>query len=170
MTRPSFDQAKAKGAVGESIVRNILEQKGWIVYQPMTDGAHQFDMLCIKDKKAAVAFDVKAKARMNFAACTGVNQVHFEEYQRFSERHNMPFWIVFVDELMRSVYGNSLDELERPITIDGVRYPYSKATKFGKMLRLWSLSSMKSIAGLDDVNVAKLAALSQRNHDYRGAA
>ena len=58
MTRPNFEVALKKGAVGETIVRRILEQKGWVVYQPMTDGAHCFDMLSIKDKKSAIAIDV----------------------------------------------------------------------------------------------------------------
>lgn len=170
MTQPNFERAKAKGAVGEAIVRAMLEAKGWVVYQPQTQGAHQFDMLCIKDKNAAIAFDVKAKARMNMAACTGINQTHFDEYARFSERHNMPFWVVFVDEQLGRIYGNSLTELERPIVVDGITYPWQFLTKFGKLLRLWSLDSMKDIAPLDEASVALLADLSQRNHEYKGAA
>lgn len=170
MTQPSFERAMEKGAAGEAIVRAMLEAKGWVVYQPQTKGPHQFDMLCIKDKNAAIAFDVKAKARMNWAACTGINQTHFDEYDRFSARHNMPFWVVFVDERLGRIYGNSLTELERPVVVDGISYPHKMQTKFGKLLRLWSLSSMKDIAPLDEAAAAHLAGLSQRNHDYRGAA
>jgi hypothetical protein len=65
MTRRNFDISLRKGALGESIIRSIMEDKGWVVYQPVTEGAHCFDIMAIRDKKTAIAVDVKAKARMN---------------------------------------------------------------------------------------------------------
>jgi hypothetical protein len=164
MTRPSFNVAREKGALGESVVRQILEASGWVVYQPMTDGPHQFDMLCIKNKRSAVAFDIKAKARMNKFPCTGVNQKHFEEYKRFSERHLMPFWIVFVDEGMRSIYGNTIEELEKPRLEGGISYPWTP--NWGTALRLWPLSAMRTIAEISEEEAAALSALSQRSYVY----
>ena len=167
MTRPSFEVAKVKGAIGEAVVRRILEAKGWVVYQPMTDGPHQFDMLSIRDKQAAIALDVKAKARMTYLPCTGVNQGHFEEYQRFSQRHRMPFWIVFVDESERAIYGNTIEELERPRVVGGRSYPLSMNDRRGKSLRLWPLSAMKRISDISGDDASELVALSQRSYDYR---
>lgn len=170
MTRKSFEVALQKGAVGEAIIRQHLEAKGWVVYQPITEGAHCFDMLGIFQKKSAVAFDVKAKARMNKYPCTGVNQTHFEEYQRFSERHAMPFWIVFVDEGMREIYGNTIQELERPRSIAGIDYPWQMRARSGKVLRLWPLAAMKRIAVLSDDYASALSALNQRSYEYGATA
>jgi hypothetical protein len=166
MTQRNFDLARRKGGVGESVVRGVLEAKGWVVYQPVTEGAHQFDMLCIKDKRSAAAFDIKAKARMNKFPCTGVDQRHFEEYKSFAEKHNMPFWLVFVDESMRSIYGNTIAELETPRSEGGIDYPWAMKTKGGKFLRLWPLSAMKVIADLSVADADALKALSQRSYDY----
>lgn len=170
MTRPNFDIALRKGALGETVVRRILEANGWVVYQPMTEGAHQFDMLCIKGKRSAAAFDIKAKARMNKFPCTGVNQTHFEEYQRFSEKHLMPFWIVFVDEAMRSIYGNTIEELEKPRQEGGISYPWVMNAKWGKQIRLWPLSAMRPIADISEEDALSLTALNQRSYVYEASA
>ena len=37
-----------KGNIGEKIVRNYLEKKGFIVYEPKTNGSHPFDKIAIK--------------------------------------------------------------------------------------------------------------------------
>lgn len=164
MTRANFDIAKRKGAVGERVVRAFLERAGWIVYQPMTEGAHCFDMLCIKDKKMAVAFDVKAKARLNKWPATGINQRHFEEYVSFSKKHNMPFWVVFVDEGMREIYGNKIDELEIPRNINGIDYP--KVMPWNPPTRVWPLSAMRKIHTINEDEASELAGFNQRSYDY----
>lgn len=161
-----FKQALRKGSVGEQIVRAHLEGKGWVVYQPITEGAHHFDMLSIKDKKSAIALDVKTKARLNKYPATGINQKHFEEYLRFSKKHCMPFWIVFVDEMLGEVYGNTLGELEKPRTVEGNNYPLIKC--WGPPIRIWPLEAMKNIARLEDCDKSELTNLSQRNYEYEG--
>ncbi len=169
MTQRSFEVALKKGEVGEQVVRDHLERRGWVVYKPFTPGAHCFDILCIKDKKQAIAMDVKAKSRMNKYPATGINQSHFEEYKFFSEKHLMPFWIVFVDEMQRTVYGNCISELEKPRTVAGVEYPFVLKTS-GKPVRLWPLEAMKPIASLDKTTALALSAFNQRNYEYKGAA
>ena len=161
MIRKSFEIALKKGEVGEQIARNILEGKGWVVYQPVTAGPHCFDMVAIKDKRSAIALDVKAKARMNYYPATGIDQKHFEEYQNFSNKHQMPFWLVFVDEMQKTVYGNSLDQLEKPLVIGKVQYPKRVGAQ-----RIWPLCAMKHIATLDCDSVAKLLEYNQRTHAY----
>lgn len=166
MIRRSFETALAKGALGETVVRELLESRGWVVYQPVTTGPHQFDMLCIKDKKRAIAFDVKAKARMNWFPCTGVNQKHFEEYRQFSERHRMPFWLVFVDEAQRQIYGNTIEELERPREVQGRKFPWLMVTKKGAQLRLWPLEAMRQISPITVEQAEALSAYNQRSYAY----
>lgn len=167
MTRPSFETALAKGEIGEQIVKLLMESVGWVVYRPVTEGAHHFDMLCIKDKRTAVAFDVKAKARMNNLPATGIDQRHFDEYARFSNRHQMPFWLVFVDEMERRVYGNEIAELEKERNVGGLKYP--RHIRGGK-IRIWPLEAMRHIANLDEAQAESLIALSQRNYGYGAVA
>lgn len=165
MTPTNFEVALLKGSVGEAIVRTYLEARGWVVYQPMTEGAHCFDMLSIKGKRNAIALDIKAKARLNKFPATGVNERHFQEYKAFSEKHSMPFWIVFVDEGMRKIYGNTLEELEKPKFEDGRNYPLLPNWKVPT--RLWPLSAMKLIADLNDEEVYRLSQHNQRNYSYQ---
>lgn len=166
MTSRNFETALKKGEIGEQIVRKILEEKGWIVYKPVTDGAHCFDMLTIKDKRRAIAIDVKAKSRRNKYPDTGINQKHFEEYLSFSQKHNMPFWLFFVDEMLGKIYGNHLAELEKPRVVDNRMYPYEWRTQSGEKIRLWPLEAMRDIAFIKDSEVKKLIDYSQRSYKY----
>lgn len=167
MTQRNFEIALAKGDIGEQIFRERLEANGWSVFMPVTQGAHHFDMMATYKKQRAIAFDIKSKARMNKYHATGVNQRHFEEYKQFSVRHNMPFWLVFVDEMQRTVYGNELDELEKPVidSVDGNKYP--KVVGIKTDIRIWSLDSMIYIADLTDEQSGNLKSKNQRNYEYR---
>ena len=166
MKRPSFDLSLKKGECGERIITSLLESKGFVVYKPVTNGSHAFDMLAIKDKERSIAIDVKAKSRRTHYNDTGVNQVHFECYQRFSERHLMPFWLFFVDEHLGSVYGNNIEELEKPIVDDGLCYPLVQQSSYGKAIRYWSLSSMITFGSLEQNDSEELKSISQRNYNY----
>lgn len=164
-TPRSFDLALAKGEYGEQIVRRILEGKGFVVYKPNTEGAHAFDVLAIKDKRLCIALDVKAKSRRNKYADTGINLRHFETYKRFSDRHTMPFWLIFVDEMLGKIYGNTLEELAKPIEVEGINYPLIYGdTQTGTIY--WHMQSMRQIHTLTESEKADLVGLSQRNHEY----
>jgi len=171
MIRANFSVALKKGAIGEQIIRQKMEQKGWTVYMPLTEGAHHFDMLATLRKERAIALDVKTKSRMNKWNATGVNQRHFEQYQQFSQLHNMPFWIVFVDEGLKSIYGNELKSLEVPYhcEVDGYTYPRTLNMRNGGCVRLWPLNTMVHLGDLSDEKAAKLTELSQRNYGFEPA-
>jgi hypothetical protein len=164
-TRKSFDVALAKGEYGESIVRAILEEKGFVVYKPTTKGAHAFDVLAIKDKARCIALDVKAKARRNKYADTGINLRHYHTYKTFSEKHCMPFWIVFVDEMLGKIYGNTIEELDKPRTVDGKDYPFEWHDS-EKATRYWPIDAMLVFRKLDERDLEVLRGLSQRTHLY----
>ena len=160
--RKNFDLALAKGEYGERIVRRILEAKGFVVYKPNTPGAHAFDALAIKDKQRCIALDVKAKARRNKYPDTGISVSHYRTYKAFSELHNMPFWIVFVDEMAGDIYGNTLEMLDREVTSNGISYPF----EFQGKTRYWPLISMRLLHKLSEQEMLDLQNLSQRSHDY----
>lgn len=165
-TSRNFDLALEKGEYGEQIVRRILEQKGFVVYKPHTEGAHAFDVLAIKDKSRCIAMDVKAKSRRNKYADTGINVRHFLTYKSFSETHRMPFWLVFVDEMIGKIYGNTLDQLAKPMQRDGISYPYTFDNGYGATI-YWHLESMIEMYSLSETDKSNLVKLSQRNHEYK---
>lgn len=161
MTQRNFDIALKKGNIGEAIVKAHLERYGWCVFQPTSEGAHSFDMLCIKDKKKAIALDVKAKARMTHIHGTGIDQRHFVEYMEFSQKHCMPFYLAFVDESTGQIYGNSLHKLEEGYTEGQHYYP----RMVGKQ-RIWNLHQMNFIANIPKEKIDELKKYSQRNYEY----
>jgi hypothetical protein len=162
----SFEQAKAMGELGERFVKLLLERKGFIVYRPDTGGAHWIDIIALKDKDRAIAMDVKTKSRRTYFPDTGVNQRQFYEYLRFSKKHNMPFYLVFVDEMMGQIYGNTLDELEIQRIVGGHQYPLVSEDRFGNQIRYWPLSAMKFYGSVDPAVAKKIKALAQRGYQY----
>lgn len=155
-------QTTRKGKVGEDIVRKYLENKGWIIYEPKTDGPHAFDKVAIKDKKWMTLLEVKTKARRNYYNDTGIDIRHYEEYKEISEKYNMPIFLFFVDEMLGKVYGNKLSYLEEEIkTEDGLNYPLKQ-----KGIVYFPLERMKPIAILDTKQVLEIKHLNTRNYEY----
>lgn len=168
MIQTSFETALKKGAIGEGVVRAKMESKGYVVYTPATKGAHAFDLLAIKDKKKCIALDVKAKARRIYYDDTGIDERLYKVYKSFSVNHNMPFWIVFVDEFTKTIYGNCIDELDSPYkcTSKGIIYPLLSESRDGKVMRYWHLSKMLYIADITDDIANELKEYSQRSYGY----
>lgn len=158
-----------KGNLGEQIVKKYLEQRGYIVYQPVTEGAHAFDKLCVsKDKKDIFIAEVKTKPHRLYYPDTGINTRNLQEYKYIQEKHSINVFIFFVDEVAQQVYGNTLYELEKPRTVTdylGNKYTYPKE-EFNH-ITYFPLDAMKYI-GTIDINDAKaLSGLSTRGaYDY----
>lgn len=167
MIRRDFLKCKSKGKVGEDIVINLLNEKGWVVYKHSTDElSHWLDMIAIKNKTNVIAIDIKTKPRLNHLEATGIDNNYVEEYKKFSKEHNMPFILIFVDELLGTIYGNTLEKLEEPKLVGNKEYPDLMPTQYGKIIKLWHLSSMKHFAKLSEADVKLLKELSTRNYEY----
>ena len=78
-----------KGNIGELIVREYLEKKGYIVYEPKTNGSHPFDKIAIKGKNNMVIVEVKTKARMNKFYATGFNLRSYKYYKSIRDKYNI---------------------------------------------------------------------------------
>jgi len=150
-----------KGNIGERLVREYLERKGYIVYEPQTDGAHGFDKLAIFNKRQAIIVECKSKARRNKYADTGINIKHFEEYQYISARHNLPVFIFFVDELIGKIYGNTLTELLVPRVVDGKQYPSRE-----KGIIYFPLINTKTVCDISEGEAELMRVSSTRNYEY----
>lgn len=155
-----------KGNRGERIVRDYLESKGWIVYEPKTQGAHAFDKLCVKDKKHMIIAEVKTKARMNKWNASGFNTSHYEEYLNIHNKYGIEIFIFFVDEKYKQIYGNKLSVLKQPYKASDGNYPMKVNTQYGKTVTIFSRDVMIDIATINDEDAQFLKEHSKRNYSY----
>lgn len=169
MIQANFETAVSCGLIGEAEVRHMLESQGHIVYQPQTQGSHSMDMLAIKDKQSTIAVDVKTKTRRTYYDDTGVNQKHFELYRDFSRKHNVDFYIYFVDRVLGKIYGNKIHLLEQECWHEGIKYPRVEPVKYGKdigtLIRYWPLCSMQDFRQISPAIGKIIQFYEQRNYD-----
>lgn len=155
MTRISFETALQKGEIGETIIREFLEAKGWVVYFPFTKNkAHAFDMLATYNKEKVFALDVKTKARFNNWEAQGINIRHYNEYMKFKSQMSIPFYIVFIDDKNGDVHTLELKE-ETP------------SFKVNENIMAWDLKHMKYLFNIGEEKIQLLSQYDQRNYEYR---
>lgn len=151
----SFKKALKKGELGEKIITELLENKGWIVYTPFTkDKAHYFDILATYEKEKVIAIDVKTKARLNKWAAQGINVTHYNQYLHFMNTNKVPFYLIFIDDKCGDVHLADLRNLKEPI------YP-------NKKIIAWRLKDMKYVMNIGKDNISKLSQYDQRNYKYK---
>ena len=102
-----------KGKLGEQLVREMIIKNGWVVYTPSEGQAHAFDILATKNKTRIIAIDVKTKARLNKWEAQGINRRTYIEYCYFSEKHNIPFYLVFVDDKNGEIHAVNIAKLHK---------------------------------------------------------
>lgn len=150
-----------KGNIGEKIAQSYLERKGFIVYRPNTPGSHPFDNLCANDKNIFVA-EIKTKEARKYYADTGVDIRHYDKYLYIKKTHNVKVYIIFVDAYNAKIYGNELNELIKPITVNGKNYP----SKEGGII-YFPLVNMITIANLTKEQCAEISGYNTKQ--YNGA-
>ena len=154
-----------KGTLGEMIVQKALEDKGYIVYQAITEKAHGFDFLAVKDKKVFIIAEVKSKARMNKYRATGINTSHLKDYLHVMEQQQLDVVLFFVDEhpQERRVYCQKLSVLLTETIEGGIKYPNFE---IARGIVLFPLSKMVEVKKIDKEQALQLASLSTRNYEY----
>ena len=143
-----------KGDLGEEIIKNYLESKGWIVYKPITDKAHYFDMFCTKNKNKVIALDVKTKARLNKYEATGIDIRHYNDYKRASEDIGIDFYLFFVDDKNGMVHCQELKKLPKPF-------------KINEKIYAWYLKDMIHLFTLSNEIIKNLSKFDSRNYLYK---
>ena len=155
-----------KGNIGEQIVQGYLEKRGHVVYKCITKGAHAFDLMAIKDKKIIRIAEVKSKARMKNKE-TGINLSNYKEYIAILEKYNLDTFIFFVDDIEERIYGNYISAIKNPVSIDNVKYPYTKRLKKdGVQVTFFHTAVMKQIVKLSKEEVEELKKHTTRNSNY----
>lgn len=142
-----------KGKLGEQLVREMIIKNGWVVYTPSEGQAHGFDILATKDKKRIIAIDVKTKARLNKWEAQGINRSVYYEYCYFSQNHNIPFYLVFVDDKNGDIHAVDIAKLHNPINVNDY-------------IIAWPLSQMKLIGKIDEMKIKELSQFDTRTWHY----
>lgn len=151
----SFETALKKGEIGEKIIYDLLERKGWVVYCPFTKNkAHRFDILATKNKEKAIAIDVKTKARMNYWNATGVNIKSYKEYLIFMETTKIPFFLIFIDEKLGTIH--SLDLRKETPSFNPTTY-----------IIAWYIDDMKYIGTISDDQKQEISQYDQRSYEFK---
>ncbi len=175
------------GNIGEQLVHDYLAKKGFIVYEPTTDGAHPGDrFVATPDKKTVFMAEIKTKQARRLFPDTGFDLRHFNDYMHVSFKYNMRVFSAFVDSDVGAIYGNWLDELSKecmganyPRWWNGPRAPDSQIinlqqAKWPKHIHyknckliLFPLHKMLRIASIGDTKIHQLEDMSQRNEKYQ---
>ncbi len=149
-----FQIALKKGDIGEDIITEFLEKKGWIIYRPFTKNkAHYFDMLCTLNKEKVIAIDVKTKARLNNWNAQGINIKSYNEYINFVKITSVNFYLIFVDDKTGSVHLADLMKQNNPI------YP-------NKNIIAWKVEDMKYLFTISQEDIDRLSKYDQRNYKF----
>lgn len=149
-----FKTSLIKGEIGEEIVTEYLEKKGWIVYRPYTkDKAHYFDMLCTFQKEKTIAIDVKTKARLNKWNAQGINIKAYNEYLNFVHKTNVNFYLIFVDDKNGDVHSADITKLKNSIAVNN-------------NIIAWPVTEMKHLFTISDKDINRISEYDQRNYKF----
>ena len=158
-----------KGDYGEDIIQSFMEKKGYSCYKSVTNGSHKIDFLCMRDNGENFFVEVKTKARRRKYPDTGFNFAQYKTYKELSSKENKRIFICFVDPLLKKIYGNYLDILDKK-RISGDKtiqrlYPSVEENKYGVKIIYFPIAYMEHIAYLSDSQLFMLKKLYKGSDD-----
>lgn len=143
-----------KGNIGENIISSKLKEKGYVIYEADHEVSHPIDFIAIKDDVIR-AIEIKTKPARKFYPDTGLDIKHWEKYLKVNEI--IPSYIFFVDEILKKIYYNSIDELKIKKGI----YPLKENN-----IIYFALNNMKILMNLDEEQVKQIKNYTKRNYLY----
>ena len=157
-----------KGALGEAIVKEILESWGAVVTRPDEHGEKSLvDFLAVPDenpKFAARYVEVKVRSALPYAygqyPCYTFPVVQIEAYKKYMDENNLPVELWLVDPEKAEILLGTLDErspvcIERKIFIDGREFPFDQKTKLG-LMRFYHCAQFGGHFKISNDDLAKL--------------
>jgi len=146
-----------KGSIGEQIVNEILSKEGYVVYRPISEGAHKIDFFAHKEdaQKKIICVEAKAKKRMAIYCETGFNYTNYLHYKEIYEKHNIETFVYFIDDFEECIYGALLSEL-------------GEGTRRANVI-VWDLGRMNPYRKLTHSELVELKKYTQVNYDYSKA-
>lgn len=154
-----------KGNLGERIIIDLLEKKNWICYQAITEKAHGFDIMASKNKSNLCIIEVKSKAKRTYYPDTGVDLRNYKKYVDVHLKYGIPFYIIFIDENMKKIYGNTIEKLSQKTSVihngKTLNYPLKQ-----NGLIYFPMKNMVEICEITDECADQLKQLSSRKYNY----
>lgn len=162
--------AHKKGAIGEKIVKGILESWGAYVTRPDNSEKSLVDFHAAQ-KIGTTSFEryveVKVRSVMNYAygqyPCYLFPVAQIEAYEKFAAEKNSHVELWIVDSEIGEVIVGSLDKnknygLERKRRIDGKKFPFDKDTQYGAR-RFFHRQQFGLLCSIDPTDLARLRAI-----------
>lgn len=155
--------------VGEKIVDRELSKRFYL-YSPNFPGSHPLDRIAIAKKgnyfeNKCFLYDVKTKPRRLNYPDTGIDFQHYNKYKQISELNKLDFFLFFVDEYVKEIYGNYIKKLSEPFTFTyknkKLDYPLIDSG-----IIYFSLKKMVKLFPLKDDILYFEKLYSDRNYDY----
>jgi len=141
-----------KGDYGELLIDEYYWNFGYMPYVPNKEGAHTIDRMYCKKKTSDVFIaDIKTKPYRNVYPDTGLNTSHYNEYIRASLNLGVDVKLIFVDEKLGQIYGNSIKELIKTREFGIKTYPWEHGNQ-----TYFLVDSMIVIRDLTENEIAKL--------------
>ena len=144
-----------KGNIGENIIINFLEEKGFIIYKPITKAAHWIDIIATKSKEEIYAIDVKTKGRFNKWNAQGIDVKHYKDYKRFQKKCNINVYLFFVDDKNGEIHCADLNKLSEGFCPNNEK------------IIAWNLDEMKKVHTLTKNQIKQLTKHDTRNYEYK---
>lgn len=149
------------GDYGEKLVTDFLRERNCVFYRPDVESSspHLCDGFITKNFKLLTAADIKTKPRRKKFPDTGIDYRHYIRYKQITEENNINFYLFFVDDVCKAIYGNYLRVLDNPCISNGIAYPIEELTKYGNIIRYYPLSVMQVIRKLTNDEISELKRL-----------
>lgn len=168
--------AHKKGAIGEKIVKKILESWGAYVTRPDNSEKSLVDFHAaqkIGTKSFERYVEVKVRSVMNYAygqyPCYLFPVAQIEAYEKFAAEKNSHVELWIVDSEIGEIIVGSLDKnknygLEHKRRIDGKKFPFDKDTQYGRK-RFFHRQQFGLLCSIDPVDLASLRAIKIPNNE-----
>lgn len=150
-----------KGDIGERLIRDYLEKEEQVVlYKAITEKAHCFDYLAYKYNKFQYAVEIKTKPARTYYPDTGFDYKYYTKYKSASEELKLRVLVLFVDEIKGTVYGEYLDELDKPRTLK-IDDKFTKYPQIHNGIIYFPLDVMKTFFYINDTYLNQLKLINQ---------
>lgn len=145
-------QTTKLGNVGEKYISEFAQSKGAKAWTPKEEMSYPVDSICMKDWKP-FGIEAKTKPKMKYYDFTGFDTNDYNSYADATQK-GFPIYILFIDSITNSIYGNWMKELElQP----------KKYFNDGKLIT-FPMSAMTHYRYLSEEEVSELNELSQSKY------
>jgi len=140
-----------KGDRGERIIDVLLIKSGYQVCKNIQEGSHIIEGTVFHFDKDPFIYEVKTKTYFKRYNATGFNQKSFYNYKKLN-KFGMEVKFFFLDTDKKTIYGNTLTELEKPFKRGEIEFPLFYEGRTGPVV-LFPLEKMITIRDLSQTEI-----------------